>query len=122
MTRWTEYFSSPFMCLVYLLTCHPLCICLCNFCISNLIINRRDIQVIAKTIILPFLKELNCLCFTRPAVYSEQPDHYGHKYGPDAENTRLVLQDIDREVGKLLDRIAALPDDEKVSSFCHRTP
>ncbi|KAK3783537.1 hypothetical protein RRG08_011344 [Elysia crispata] len=47
------------------------------------------------------------------AVYSEQPDHYGHKYGPDAENTRLVLQDIDREVGKLLDRIAALTDDEK---------
>ncbi|GFR66150.1 ectonucleotide pyrophosphatase/phosphodiesterase family member 6 [Elysia marginata] len=47
------------------------------------------------------------------AVYSEQPDYNGHKYGPDDDHTKMALQDIDREVGKLVDRIQNLEPNEK---------
>lgn len=47
------------------------------------------------------------------AVYSEQPDYNGHKYGPDHNNTKMAVQDIDRELGKFLDRLENLEDNEK---------
>ncbi|GFO29878.1 ectonucleotide pyrophosphatase/phosphodiesterase family member 6 [Plakobranchus ocellatus] len=52
------------------------------------------------------------------AVYSEQPDYEGHVYGPDGEKTVAALRGLDREVGKVLDRLDALDDQSKVSTKC----
>lgn len=46
--------------------------------------------------------------------YLEEPDHTGHHYSPEAEETKLMIRQVDSVVGYFRSRLATLPIADKV--------
>lgn len=47
-------------------------------------------------------------------AYSEQPDHNGHTYGPQAKETRQAVEEMDSLIGVLYNDLMALPIASKI--------
>ncbi len=61
---------------------------------------------------------LNLPADKRPRLvmaYFEQPDHDGHTFGPQSIKTRHTIEELDRYMGELWDKIKALPIGDQVN-------
>lgn len=62
------------------------------------------IETILKLLALPAEKRPGLLM-----LYFDEPDAVGHRYGPDARETRLVIEEMDALLGELMEGLDALP-------------